>query len=296
MEVGLIRGFMKGGLMGIKIVTDTTAGLPPSWTEAHGVHVLPQFVIFDEISYRDDTELDTAEFLHKLRTQSGLPKTAAPPPALYHPIFSRLLSEGHEILVLAPSADVSGTLRSAETAAQEFPKGKIHVYDTRTVAAPFATMVMLAEQWAAQGMSVEEILARLKKLLERQEVYFVVATLEYLRRGGRIGGAKALIGGILQVKPILTLRDGHVEPFEQQRTQKRAISRVVELVLERCPPRTECYLSVMHAGAEDEAQEMAARFREALALKEVPIYLLPPAIVVHSGPGVLGVSFFRPED
>jgi DegV family protein with EDD domain len=128
--------------------------------------------------------------------------------------------------------------------------------------------------------------------MARQQVYFVVDTLEYLHKGGRIGGAQALLGGILQVKPILTLKDGRVEPFEKQRTQRRALERIRELVLEGCPRTPEAHLAVMHADAEAIARELASDFAAQLGLTDIPIYELPPAIVTHAGPGVLAVSYF----
>jgi DegV family protein with EDD domain len=128
--------------------------------------------------------------------------------------------------------------------------------------------------------------------MDRQRVYFVVDTLEYLHRGGRIGGAKALVGGLLQVKPILTLQDGRVESFEQQRTARRALARLRELVLEECPRHAESYLCIMHADAEAEARALATDFAAELGLAEVPIYELPPAIVTHGGPGILATGFF----
>lgn len=277
----------------IQIITDTTSGLPPELARKYDIPVLPQIIIFGEESYRDDTEMDTRMFLEKLRASPTLPKTAAPPPALYHPIFERLLAEGYRTLIcLHPSSDLSGTVRSALTAAQDFPEADIRVVDTRTVAAPLATVVLLAARWAREGMDADTIIARVQETLARQRVYFVVDTLEYLHRGGRIGGAQALLGGLLQVKPILTLRDGRVEPFEQQRTQRRALARLRELVLEGCPPSPESYLAVMHADAEATARELAADFSAQLGIPEIPIYELPPAIVTHAGPGVLAVSYF----
>lgn len=277
----------------IKIVTDTTAGLPRSLTDQYDIPVLPQIVIFGEETYRDDTEMDTQMFLKKLRASPTLPKTAAPPPALYHPIFERLLAEGYRtIICLHPSSELSGTVRSALTAAQDFPGADIRVVDTRTIAAPLATMVLLAEQWARAGVDADTIIARVNDLMTRQQIYFVVDTLEYLHKGGRIGGAQALLGGLLQIKPILTLRDGRVEPFEQQRTRRRALGRVRELVLEGCPRTPEAYLAVMHADADATARELATDFSAQLGLREVPFYELPPAIVTHAGPGVLAVSYF----
>lgn len=277
----------------IKIITDTTSGLPPKLAQAHDIPVLPQIIIFGEETYRDDTEMDTRLFLQKLRASPTLPKTAAPPPALYNPIFERLLAEGYRtIICLHPSSELSGTVRSALTAAQDFPGADIRVVDTRTVAAPLATVVLLADRWAKEGVDADTIIARVQQMLARQRVYFVVDTLEYLHRGGRIGGAQALLGGLLQVKPILTLRDGRVEPFEKQRTQRRALERLRELVLEGCPPSPESYLAVMHADAEATARGLAADFSAQLGIPEVPIYELPPAIVTHAGPGVLAVSYF----
>ncbi|MBO9370526.1 MAG: DegV family protein [Chloroflexi bacterium] len=277
----------------IKIITDTTSGLPLDVARAHDIPVLPQIVIFGEEIYRDDTEIDTRTFLQKLRASPTLPKTAAPPPALYNPIFERLLAEGYRtIICLHPSSELSGTVRSALTAAQDFPGADIRVVDTRTIAAPLATAVLLAARWAREGVDADTIVARLQDLLARQRVYFLVDTLEYLHRGGRIGGAQALLGGLLQVKPILTLRDGRVEPFEQQRTQKRSLARLRELVLGECPRTPESYLAVMHADAEATARELAADFAAQLGIPDIPIYELPPAIVTHAGPGVLAVSYF----
>jgi DegV family protein with EDD domain len=279
--------------MMIKIVTDTTSGLPLHMAEEHGIPMLPQMIIFGEQSYRDDTELDTHTFLDKLRASPVLPKTAAPSPALYAPIFERLLAQGdHTIICLHPSAELSGTVRSATVAVQGFPDADIRVVDTRTVAGPLAAIVLLASRWARDGVDADTILARVHDLAARQRVYFVVDTLEYLHKGGRIGGARALLGGLLRVKPILTLKDGRVELFEQQRTARRALARLRELVLEECPPDPRAYLCVMHADAETQAQALATEFAAELGFTEVPIYELPPAIVVHGGPGIVATSFF----
>jgi DegV family protein with EDD domain len=279
----------------VKIVTDTTSGLPGHLAEEYDIPILPQMIIFGEEAYRDDTELDTHTFLEKLRAAPDLPKTAAPPPDLYIPLFERLVAEGRTIICLHPSTELSGTVRSATVAARDFPDADIRVVDTRTVAGPLAAMVLLAAQWARQGTDADTILARVHNLMARQRVYFVVDTLEYLHKGGRIGGARALLGGLLQVKPILTLRDGRVEPLEQQRTKRRALARLRELVLEECPRSADAHLCVMHADAEMEAQSMATDFAAALGVPEVPIYEMPPAIVVHAGPGVLGVGFFAAQ-
>jgi DegV family protein with EDD domain len=276
----------------VQIVTDTTAGLPPALTKQRGIPVIPQIVIFGEQSYRDDTELDTAAFLEKLKASPTLPKTAAPPPALYRPIFERATEAGESVIVVAPSSKVSGTVRSAEVAAQDFPQADIRIVDTLTLAGNLGTMVLLADQWAREGCSPDEIEIRLDDLIARQRVYFLVDTLEYLRKGGRIGGAKALLGEMMQVKPILTIQGGQAEPYEQQRTKRRALARLVELVEEQCPKGPGGHLCVMQAEAMEDARLLAADLKARMNAVEVPIYELPPAIVVHAGPGSLAVGFF----
>jgi DegV family protein with EDD domain len=276
----------------VRIVSDTTTGLPRELTERLGIPVLPQLVIFGEESFRDDTELDTAAFLQKLKASATLPKTAAPPPALYNPIYAKLTAGGEAVIVVAPSAKVSGTVRSAEVAAQDFPAADIRVVDTQVVAGNFATLVLLADGMAKKGLSADEIVARLNAWIPRQRTYFLVDTLEYLQKGGRIGGARALLGEMLQIKPILAFTNGQAEPCEQQRTKRRARARLIEIVEEQCPRSPEAHLCVMQADALDEARALAAELKSRMGFTEIPIYELPPAIVVHGGPGVMAVGFF----
>jgi len=276
----------------VKIVADTTSGLPREMLKKLGIPLIPQIVVFGEESFRDDTELDTGAFLRKLKASKELPKTAAPPPPLYHPIFEQALMDGENIVVIAPSAKVSGTVRSAEVAAQDFPKLDVRIVDSQTVAGNLASLVLMADGWAKSGMDVDGIVNRIAEWIPRGQLYFLVNTLEYLQKGGRIGGAKALVGELLQVKPILCVREGQVEPFEQQRTKKRAIARLVEIVEEQCPKSVEAHLCVMHADAMDEATTLASDLSSRMNIRSIPIYELPPAIVVHGGPGVLAIGFF----
>ncbi|HEY9089171.1 MAG TPA: DegV family protein [Anaerolineaceae bacterium] len=276
----------------IKIVADTTSGLSVDAAQKLGIPYLPQIINFGDESYRDDTEMDSATFLKRLMTSSTLPKTAAPPPALYMPIFQELTDAGHTVIVLTPSAKVSGTFRSAEVAAQDFPGKDIHVVDTNIVASGLGDLVMVAHNLAQQGMDANAIIKQVQTLAERWKVYFVVDTLEFLRRGGRIGGAAALVGGLLQVKPILTWDKDQITSFESQRTQKRAHARLRELVYAECPRSEHAHLAVMQGGAEPQAKELAEEFCANLGMAHVRVDLLPPAILTHAGPGVLGVSFF----
>ena len=276
----------------VKIVADTTSGLPRETLKMLSIPLLPQIVCFGEDSFRDDTELDTAAFLQKLKASASLPKTAAPPPQLYHPVFEQALKDGDDVVVVAPSAKLSGTVRSAEVAAQDFPKLKVCVVDTQTVAGNLASLILLAHEWAAGKAGADIIVDRLNEWSPRGQLFFLVDTLEYLQKGGRIGGAKALLGEMLQIKPILCLQNGQVEPFEQQRTKRRALARLLEIVEEQCPKSPQAHLCVMQADAVQEADALAADLKSRMNLTNIPIYELPPAIVTHGGPGVLGIGFF----
>jgi DegV family protein with EDD domain len=276
----------------VKIVADTTSGLPRELAKSLNIPLIPQIVVFGEESYRDDTELDTAAFLTKLKSSRELPKTAAPPPALYNPIFAEAKNQHESVIVIAPSAKVSGTVRAAQVAAQDFPDVDVRVVDSLTVAGNLASLVLMAKEWARSGLDADTIVNSLDDWIGRGRIYFLVNTLEYLQKGGRIGGAKALIGKMLQVKPILCVSAGQVEPFEQQRTKKRALARIMEIVEDQCPKSNEGHLCVMQADAFAEAGELVTELKSRMKLASIPIYELPPAIVVHGGPGVLAVGFF----
>ncbi|PKO00724.1 MAG: hypothetical protein CVU42_02540 [Chloroflexi bacterium HGW-Chloroflexi-4] len=277
----------------IKILADTTSTLSVDEAKSLGIYYLPQIIVFGEKSYRDDNEISTVEFLDKLRKSTTLPKTAAPPPALYTPIYEEIINNGDSALVLTPSAKVSGTFRSATVAAQDFPNADITVIDTQLIGPGFGTVVRLSVEWARQGVSNDEIAKRITDYSQRSVIYLYVDTLEYLHKGGRIGTAKALAGSVLQIKPILLFKNGQINQFESQRTKKRAIARIIELVEQECPSSSDSHLSILEADAMDDALELRNAFSASLNLKEIQICDLPPAIIVHAGPGVLAASFFK---
>ena len=276
----------------IHIIADTTSSIPVAQAEELGIAYLPQIIIFGNQSYRDDNEIDTATFLKRLRTSTTLPQTAAPPPVLYNPIYQKLGTKGNTLIVLCPSTDLSGTYRSATVAAADFPDADIRIIDTRTIASGLGSIVLQALQWAKEGQDADTLVANIQEMSRRSRSYFLVDTLEYLYKGGRVGGAKMLFGSLLQVKPILMLKDGHTEPAETQRTKRRALTRIKELVAENFPRHHPAHLTISHGDAEEEAHKLAEELKTELGLSEVPVYEMPPAIIVHAGPGVLAVSFF----
>ena len=277
----------------IKVIADTTCGLPMAELDALGVDVIPQIIIFGDKSYQDDSEIDTTTFLAKLTEAKELPKTSAPPPALYEPLFKKYTQQGISIVIPTPSAELSGTYRAAQVAAENVPGADVYILDTRTIAGGLGVLVKKAQAWADEGKAPEIIIHDLKKLAQREVVYFLVDTLEYLHKGGRIGNASYLIGSLLQMKPILGIDDGKVTAIEKQRTSSKALKRLKELVLAECPHGEKSMITISHCGGRERAERLAEELSLALELPKIPVYEVPPAIVVHGGPGVISVSFFK---
>ena len=274
------------------IVADTTCGLPRDLLAQRGIPLIPQVVMFGDESFHDDKELDTASFLQKLKAAKTLPKTAAPEPSLYYPIFEEARGSGESVVVVAPTGKASGTVRSAQIAMQDFPDVDVRVVDTLTISCNLGSLVLVADDMAKAGKSASQIVAVLEDMIPRGRIYFLVDTLEYLAKGGRIGGAKRLVAELLEIKPILQVKNGQVEPFEQQRTKKRALARLVEVVAEQCSGGEKAHLCVLQVEAEKEAEALVAELKSKMDIPNIPIYELPPAIVVHAGPRDMGVGFF----
>lgn len=276
----------------IRIVTDTTATLPMDYLRMHQIESVPQIVMFEQETFFENRTLTFADFLRRLKAASQLPKTAAPQTGDMIAAYRRQLEQADTILSIHPSADVSGTVRSALTAKAELPDADIRIIDTRTVGGNLAALVIAATEWAEAGVGADEIVTRLNALIPRGRIYFLVATLDYLQKGGRIGGASALLGAALQIKPILELKDGRVEAFEKVRTHHRALERLKELVIEECPRSSDARLCVMQADAEDLGRRLAEDLSRTLNIANVPLYGMSASITTHAGPGAIGVGFF----
>ncbi len=278
----------------VKIVADTTSCLPVDLAKKLGIYYVPQEIVIGEETYRDDTQMNAMQFLQRQRTSSVLPKTSAPGPIYYEPVYREIGEKGDTAIVLAPSGQISGTFRGATVGAQDFPGVDIRIVDTQIVAGGLGAVVLEAARCAQAGMSAEEIIAKATELCARHRVYFLVDTLQYLYKGGRIGAASHLLGSLLQMKPILTLKDGQVAPFESQRTHKRAVARLKEIVQSECPAGPQSFLNIMQGDALETARTLAEEFSAMLNIpvNTIPIYDLTPAILVHSGPGVIAISYF----
>jgi len=276
----------------VKIIADTLASISIEEAKQLGLYYLPQIVIFGDESYRDDTEITPETFIERLKSSPFLPKTTAPYPHLYQPILNELTKTKDEILIICPSSKVSGTYGRALVAAQDYPAAPINILDTPLVGAGLGSVVRKAVNLANNGNTATEISNEILAMSAKNRTYFLVDTLEYLQKGGRIGAAKALLGSVLQVKPILGIVDGEVKAIESQRTRKKAFERFIELVTSECPKIDTAFLNIQHGGSLPEAKLLRDSLIEKTGIVNIPITSLPAAILVHGGPGLLGVSFF----
>jgi DegV family protein with EDD domain len=276
----------------VHIITDTTSGLPPEIAARYDIPVVPQVINFGRESFLECEEMDSQMFMERLVSSDVLPQTAAPPPELFVKHMERFAADGQPILCIHPSSKLSGTVRSASIARQRFPGADIRVMDTLAIGGPLAWMVICAAEWADEGLDADTIWQRLEAMISQVRLYFTVDTLEFLRRGGRIGGAKALLGNLLHIRPVLALREGQVEPLVSERTRTRALQHMLSLAIQEAPRDREPMFSVMHAAAPDVAERMVNEIRAKFGEVKLMVMNLVPAIVTHGGPGAIGLGYF----
>jgi DegV family protein with EDD domain len=271
----------------VAVVSDSTADVPPDLAGMRGVTIVPLTVTIDGQSYLDGVEIDPATFYVRLASPGASATTSQPSPGRFAETYERLLADHEEVVSLHISSKMSGTYAAAVQGAEMAGGRRVRVLDTGFVSMPLGLLVLVASAMAAEGEAAEGIVQRLRPIQQGMRVSFMVATLEHLRRGGRIGRASALVGSVLQVKPVLTITEGQVAPLERVRTHEKALSRVVELANEL--PGQVCAF-VGHAAAE----EAAGRIAEALEPKAETLIVGPlgPVVGAHAGPGTVGVGCY----
>ena len=275
----------------VVIVTDSTAYLSKSILEELNIQVIPLSVNWDGESYRDGIEITPAEFYTRLATSDTLPSTSQPPAAAFKDCFNKLLGQGKDVAAILISSGISGTVNSALQAQQEIKSDRITVVDSKTAAMATGLHVLAAARKAAQGGSLKEVTEIAEKAQKHTEVVFAVDTLEFLHKGGRIGGAKRLLGSMLNIKPILEMKNGLIEPADQVRTQKRALERLISLVQERANDEHPLRLSVFHSNVPEKAQSLLDEAKRILSPDETFLNELSPVIGTHVGPGTLAIAF-----
>lgn len=276
--------------MTIRIVTDSTADFTPEEAAALGVTIVPLTVFFGDQTFRDLIELDSASFYKKLQEHKDLsPRTSQPAPAAFQAAYTHLIKEGADsILSIHLSSRLSGTYQSACTARDTLPDElrsvPIEIIDSQTISGGMALAIRKAVENIEQGQSLEEVKQKLLDQFSRTNIFAVVDTLEYLKRGGRIGTAKALLGNMLSVKPIITLKDGAVVPLEQPRTRSKAYTRVAQIASEYLPLE-----SIVIAQSNNEVGEQLAEACKALSPEPIQRYGLGGSLGTHTGPGTVAL-------
>lgn len=277
----------------IKIVTDSTAYLPETTVRQHDIRVVPLYVHFGEKAFREGVELSNQEFYTRLKEAPELPTTSQPSAGEFHQVFKELLDAGHEIVTLTISSKLSGTWNSAMAAKEMLPEGDITVIDSLSTSVGLHLMVETAVEAASAGATRQDIVEKVEAIKESLQIFFVVDTLEYLAKGGRIGNAKAFLGTLLKVKPILVLQDGAIEPLEQVRSKRKAQARMLDLVEEYVGNRgPQARTAITNALVPDEAEALKKEIVERLGCREPVMGELGPVIGTHTGPGVVGVAVY----
>ena len=277
--------------MGVRIVTDSTADIPVELAEKLGIAIVPLTVFFGDEAFLDGIELDNAGFYRKLQASKELPRTSQPAPANFQETYTRLIDEGADaILSVHLSSKLSGTYQSACTARDSLPESVRHipieVIDSKNISVGMSRAVMLAVEEARQGLGLDVIKAHAIDQLARTHILAVLDTLEYVKRGGRIGGARALLGNLLSVKPIIALKDGVVVPVEQPRTRSKAYARVAQLLAEKG--------KIEHVSIAEASEDVGRQLAEAIKTTysgDVPIYLLGASLGTHTGPGTAAIAY-----
>ncbi|HEV3405937.1 MAG TPA: DegV family protein [Candidatus Dormibacteraeota bacterium] len=278
---------MKAG--SIAIVTDSTADLPSQLTRTRSITVVPLTLNFEGRSLLDGIDIRPSEFYRKLPNATTHPTTSQPSAGRFAEAYAELLTDHSDVISIHISEKLSGTYASAVQGAEMTDSKRVHVIDSQLVSMSLGLITLAASEMVSRGDGASSIVDRVNAMRDQVQTYFSVATLEFLRRGGRIGRASAMLGSVLQVKPVLCIRDGLVTPLERVRTFDRALNRVVELTREVDRGKGLCVI-VGHADAEADAERVARELEP--NCETLMIQPLGPVVGAHAGPGVVGVGVY----
>lgn len=274
----------------VRVVTDSLADIPDSLMRELDITAVPALVTFGEKSFRDRIDLSPEEFYKRLASSPVLPTTSQPPPSAFASVYSRLASETDQVLSIHSTKLLTGIYNSAMVASSEIKSIRVEVIDSQQVTMALGWLVVLAARAAREGADLEEIRALVEDARPRSHIIAVLDTLEYAQRSGRLGKGSALIGTLLNVKPVISLVDGEVMPVENVRTHRRAMERLVEIVLSSGPIQE---LAVMHAAGLEYASQVRGEFARTLREESIPIIETGPVLGTHVGPKAVGVSWLN---
>lgn len=284
------------GSQKIAVVTDSTAYLPPEVREQLGIPVIPLHLVWGEEVLKDGVDITPVAFYQRLQAAPTMPTTSQPSAGEFVDFFRHVAEEKDTDTIVGffISSDLSGTVASAEAAKNLLGDLNITVVDSRSTSMGLGFQAMVAAETVQAGGSVEDALEAAQRVRYRLHVLFVVDTLEFLHRGGRIGGAQRFLGTALKIKPILELENGRIESLEQVRTKKKAVARLVQIAQERKGNNPVPRAAVVHANASEACHRLQEQVQEALSPQEIYMTEVSPVIGTHTGPGTLGVAFYTP--
>ncbi len=277
----------------IAIVLDSSANIPQEWMQPYPMRVVPLQVIWGGESLRDGIDISPQEFYQRLKNAKVMPTTSQPSPADFARVYQELLDQEYEVLSLHISGKLSGTMASAIQAREMFPGKPIEVVDTLSAAMGLGYLALQCARAAEMGAGLRECKALAVQAIPQVGALFAVSTLEFLHRGGRIGGAAAFLGTTLNLKPLLKLNDGKVEAIERVRSMNKAVDRLLDHLAEivgNQPVR----LAGLHADAPSEAQQIIEKAQQRFQpgqVKEILLSEVSPAIGTHTGPGTVGMAY-----
>ena len=268
------------------MVTDSTADLPDEWRERYGIEVVPLKVMFGSETFRDRIDLTNAEFFARLAAATKLPTTSAPSPGEFAEAYARLARDYEACISIHIGAQLSATAEAARVGAQAVEGFRVEVIDSETVTMPMAFLCRVA----AESPDLEGAVAAVKARVPNARVLALLDTLRYLEMGGRLSKAQAVIGTMLDLKPLLLVKDREIKPVDRVRTRARAIGRMVEFFRGDLPVE---YAAVVHAQAPDEANEIAAKLRAELPGQDITVGQIGSVLGTHTGPNALGVVYLK---
>ncbi len=275
----------------IAIVTDSTAYLPPELLEQYNIHMAPQTLILGEKTYYDGVDISANAFYELLKTSKIAATTSQITVNEFKEAFEKAGAGKDGIVVIVVSHDLSGTYNSAVQAKAMLPDMNIELIDSRVIAMALGFVVLAAARAAAKGQSIEEVVAVANATIPNVGIMFTVETLEYLRRGGRIGGAQALLGNVLNLKPVLNLDDGKVEPLQRIRTKKKAMRFILNELEARLKGKSNIQLATINALADQEAHALLEEANKRVGAIETFATEASPVVCAHTGPGTVGIAW-----
>ncbi len=279
----------------IAIVTDSSANIPTELMQELDIHVIPVWLIWDEVNYKDGVDIQPDAFYARLKTSKTLPTTSQPSTSEFETFFRELGKKYDTIVAPLVSSKMSGTVECAQAAVEKITDLSIHVVDTLVGSMAHGLVVLAAARAAASGRLVEDVLNAAKAVREKVNLFFVVDTLEFLHRSGRISGAKRYMATALQIRPILQFTDGLIAPLSQARTRRKAVAHMLDLVEERLAGRTMAEASVVNIDCRLDGEALLEAVRARFKPLKLSLAGVSPVVGTIVGPGGLGLAFY-PQD